>query len=184
MAVSDADSSRALRFQYTVTVSSFRSAGTVSTDNNIKVWVQSQNTSKATISRTQVRPHSDLISGTFTIDMGGININLYDSTTKAYTNPNIPYDISNSDLQTAFRQLNGFGQVNVRRNEVSNNAAYGATWIIYFTGYNGDIPDLVLNSAGLLGGGAGTPSTVTAMTRRQFSTNFIGTAEQSAVVQQ
>ena len=48
----------------------------------------------------------------------------------------------------------------------------GAKWVIYYIGYNLDLPDLVVSGAGLLGGKAGTLPQILSATRRDFTTNL------------
>ena len=45
------------------------------------------------------------------MEMGGLSIAVYDSSTGGYTNTDIPYDVSASSLQSALRQVNGFDRV-------------------------------------------------------------------------
>ena len=45
------------------------------------------------------------------MEIGGLPIAVYDSSTNDYTNTDIPYDVSASSLQSALRQVNGFERV-------------------------------------------------------------------------
>ena len=56
----------------------------------------------------QVHPHCPLISGTFTMEIGGLPIAIYDSTTNGYTNTDIPFSVSAASLRNALRQVSGF----------------------------------------------------------------------------
>ena len=49
---------------------------------------------------------------------------------------------------------------------MTGDSAYSARWIIYFIGYNEDVPLLVTSAAGLTGGKDGSAPTVTAESRR------------------
>lgn len=66
-----------------------------------------------TVSQAQITPHSDLISGTFTLSIGGTAISVSSST-------DIRYDVSAYNLQTAIRALVGLEQV-----EVTSYSSYG-----------------------------------------------------------
>jgi len=67
------------------------------------------------------------------------------------------------------RRIVGFENVEVER---SGDPNIGAKWIIYYIGYNQDLPDLVISNAGLSGGKTGTTPQAVAATRRNFSTNL------------
>ena len=45
------------------------------------------------------------------MEIGGLPIAVYDSSTSGYTNTDIPYDVSASALQSALRQVIGFERV-------------------------------------------------------------------------
>ena len=94
---------------------------------------------------------------------------MLNSTTWQYTIPDIPYNVETWDLKNAFLQIPGLKDVEIAR---SGDPTLGAKWIIYYIGYNQDLPDLVLSGAKLLGGKAGTTPQAIAATRRQFNTNF------------
>ena len=105
----------------------------------------------------QTREHCPLITGTFTINVGGVAVALYDSSTQSYSNTDLPYDISEGNLQDALRQIVGFDKVEVVR---KNYPSYYATWIISYIGYNQDVPDMTVSAAGLSGGKSGTSPTI------------------------
>lgn len=48
----------------------------------------------------------------------------------------------------------------------------GAKWIVYYIGYNNNLPDLAASGAGLRGGKSGATPQITAVTRRNFNTNL------------
>ncbi len=49
---------------------------------------------------------------------------------------------------------------------MTGDSAYSARWVIYFVGYNQDVPLLVASAAGLNGGKDGSIPSITASTRR------------------
>lgn len=101
--------------------------------------------------------------------MGGVPIQIYNSTSKSYTIGDIPYNVEATVLEQGFKRIVGLENVKVER---TGDTGIGAKWIIYYIGYNRDLPDLVLSGAKLLGGKAGTTPQVVAATRRNFTTNF------------
>ena len=115
------------------------------------------NNTQVSWQEVQTRAHCPLISGTFTINVGGVAVALYDSSTQGYTNSDLPYDISEGNLQNALRQIVGFEKVEVVRKLYPQ---YGATWVISYFGYNQDVPDMVVSGAGLTGGLSGTNPTI------------------------
>lgn len=87
------------------------------------------NVTAATWTQTTIRDHGPLISGTFTMDIGGQSIRLYDSASRSYSIYNIPFDVSDAALQAALRQIVGFERVEVVRR---GDPLYGAKWIISY----------------------------------------------------
>ncbi len=82
-----------------------------------------------TFVQTTTASHSPLISGTFTLDIGGQSIKIYDPIGKTYSIYNIPYNVAASTLQSAFRQIVGFENVEVYK---SGTSEYGSKWIISY----------------------------------------------------
>ena len=66
-----------------------------------------------TWTQTTLQNHCPLISGTFTLDIGGQSIKTYDTTLKTYSIFNIPYNVAAGTLQAALRQIVGFEKVEV-----------------------------------------------------------------------
>lgn len=64
-----------------------------------------------TFTQTTITPHCPLINGTFTMDIGGQSIKLYDSVSGTFSIFNIPYNVASSALQAALRQIVGFENV-------------------------------------------------------------------------
>ena len=46
----------------------------------------------------RVHDHCPLIDGTFTMEIGGVPIQIYSSTTNSYSNPDIPYNVGSGTL--------------------------------------------------------------------------------------
>lgn len=108
--------------------------------------------------------HSSLLSGTFTLSIGGVAINVNSV-------PDISYAVSASDLQTAIRSsgIVGFGDVEV--SQVSDyGCGYSCTWIIRYKGVNAAVPLASVNGAGLT---TAPNPTINAVTRRSYSPNII-----------
>jgi hypothetical protein len=116
---------------------------------------------------TTVQEHSPLISGTFTMDLGGNTIKIWNGTSFSITN--IPFNVATSTLKSAFQQLNpAFKLMEIERAGDPNT---GARWIIYYIGYNKDLPELSV--VGMLAGGkAGKTPNISATTRRNYTSNL------------
>lgn len=56
-----------------------------------------------TFTKQQVQEHSPLMSGTFTASIGGVSIQIWNSTAKQYVS-NLPFNIESWALQQAFRE--------------------------------------------------------------------------------
>lgn len=82
-----------------------------------------------TFTQVQVSPHGPVLSGTFTLQFGASQVMIYNSTTAKYSNPNIPFNVSSSTLQSALAQFQPF--VNCQVN-FAGTPEYGGKWIISF----------------------------------------------------
>lgn len=120
-------------------------------------------------SSVTIQEHSPAMSGTFTASLGGVPIQLLNSTTKLYSIANIPFNVEATALEQALRRIVGFENVEVER---TGDPLVGAKWIIYYVGYNQDLPDFVLSNAGLIGGRAGSTPEITPFTRRNYNSNL------------
>ncbi len=101
--------------------------------------------------------------------MAGVPIKLYDPKTYQFTITDIPFNVESWDLKSALQQIPGLKDIEVAR---TGDPTIGAKWIIYYIGFNKDLPDLVTSGAKMLGGKTGTTPQVIAATRRDFNTNF------------
>lgn len=107
-----------------------------------------------TMTKTPVTAHSPLISGTYTLTIGGV------------TFENISYASSASSLQAKINTIVGYEQVFVDQVSVLG-AGYDNTWIINYVGVNSAVPSPTVNGA-LLTGGSTTP-TIQLTVRRAYS---------------
>jgi hypothetical protein len=155
-------SSLANTFVWRATIARFRPA----TAKN-RTFIITYSTPGGVFTSTTVQEHSPLMSGTFTMDLGGNPIKIWNGT--SFSNTNIPFNVSTSALKSAFQQLNpAFKLMEIERAGDPNT---GARWIIYYIGYNRDLPEL--NIVGMLGGGkAGKIPNITAATRRNYTSNL------------
>lgn len=140
----------ARKYVWRASIAKFRSA---SVKNHVFKVKYSPSGEGAEWSSSTIQEHSPLMSGTFTLSLDGLPIKLLNSTTGQYTTNDIPFNIDTSSLRSAIKQINGLWNVQVERN---GDGSVGAKWIIYYIGYNKDLPDLVASGAGLVGGRAGT----------------------------
>ena len=69
--------------------------------------------------------------------IGDITVGLWDPATQSFSNPNIPYNIHSSSLQTALQQIVGMERVYVHGTGTPNT---GATWQLHFRGYHKEVP--------------------------------------------
>jgi hypothetical protein len=113
-----------------------------------------------------VQDHSPLISGTFTLKIGGVSIQ-YNNT------PNIPYNIDASGLQAAIKSspIVGFDYVEVIQTKVNNDCGYSCTWTIQYKLFNFAIPSTTLEALSLSGGTSG--GKVSSRIRRYYSSSII-----------
>lgn len=81
----------------------------------------------ATFSQTRLQAHCPLISGTFTLSVGGTPIKIWGS--GSYSVTNIPYNVTSSTLRDGFRQIVGFEKAEVT---MLGDPLYGATWVISY----------------------------------------------------
>jgi hypothetical protein len=109
------------------------------------------------------------MSGTWSASLGGIPIQLLNSTSGLYSISDIPFNAESGAIEQALRNIIGFESVEVER---SGDPLIGVKWIIYYIGYNKDLPDIVVSAAGLIGGRTGTTPEILSATRRNFSTNL------------
>ncbi len=67
------------------------------------------------------------------MSLGGIPIQVYNTTSYLYNVVNINSTIDASGLEQAFRKISGFEKVEV---EKSGESKTGAKYVIYYIGYN------------------------------------------------
>lgn len=130
------DSSLANQFVWAVSMTGFRQDSVKAHKFN-KVTFNVNGTESFT--EETIQEHSPLMSGTFTLSVGATPIQLYDSSTKDYTNANIPYNVKEGILEGSLRRIVGFEFVQVER---SGNPDISARFIINYLSYNNDVPDL------------------------------------------
>lgn len=107
-----------------------------------------------TIVKTSWLTHSPLITGNFTLTIGGVQ-------------NSIAYNAGASTVQTLIRKIVGYENVLV--DQVSQNGAgYDNTWIISYVGVNGTVPNPSVSYSGLTGGATSPTATITV--RRPYST--------------
>ena len=118
-----------------------------------------------TITQSQTTVHSPLLTGTFTLTIGGVPIKNSTNST------DLPYDISAYELETSIRNsgITGFDKVEVSRAS-SYGCGYSCNWMIKYRGFNQAVPSITVSGASLAGG-SNTP-TVTATVRRAYSANL------------
>lgn len=123
-----------------------------------------------TWTQARTQDHCPLIAGTFTLDIGGTSVKVYDTISKTYSLYNIPFNVAASSLQAGLRQIVGFEKVEVTR---SGDPLYGAKWLISYNEYMNDVPDMVLSGSKLTGGLAGTSPVIAGYVTRPYSSNIL-----------
>lgn len=151
-------SAEAVEFTWRVSINKYR-------EDSLKahVFQPTYSAGEGTFTVTAIQNHSPLMSGTFTATVGGVPIQLYDSATSKYSNPDIPYNIEAYKFEQALRQINGFELVEVER---AGDAGVASRLNIYYIGFNQNLENIVVSGAGLKGGKDGTSPTIEAVTRR------------------
>jgi len=141
----------AARIEYIVSI--YKHRGTLQGKMPVKM---PESNYDGTFQISQTNNHSDINSGTFTLNIGAINI-LYKNST------NIPYNIRSSDLQAAIRgsSIVGFDYVEVGILEPIS-CDYSCTWVIQYKGFNAAVTPYLRVISNILG----NSPTLTASTRR------------------
>ena len=111
-----------------------------------------------TMARSAVTAHSPLISGTYSLTIGGVTFD------------NLSYAITDNALQAKINTIVGYEQVSVDKLTTLGNG-YDSTWIISYVGVNNAVPNPTVNGA-LLSGGSTTP-TIQITVRRAYSSAII-----------
>jgi len=153
------DTTGAARIDYVVNIYLLRST-TLQTE---KFTTTNFNGYTGGYTEEQIQTHSPLITGNWSLSIGGAAVSVSGST-------DIPYDISAYDLQSAIRA----SVVELDKVEVSMSthyaAGYSATWMIKYRGFNSAISSITVTSVSL-SGGSGSPQ-IAGSTRRDYSTNL------------
>jgi hypothetical protein len=146
------DTTVASRIEYVVSIFLLRNTS-YSAEDFIKTYTNYTGTFTKTLGLT----HSPLISGTFTLSIGGVSF------------PNISYNAGAGTIQASINTINGYEQVLV--DQVSQyGAGISNTWIIRYLGVNNAIPNVTVNGAGLSGGM--TSPTINVIVRRPYSSSI------------
>jgi hypothetical protein len=118
-----------------------------------------------TFSQTQTTAHSPLLSGTFTLSVGGQPISISGVT-------DISYDIDAWSLQTAIRGsgIVGFEQIEVVKGWLYG-CGYSCTWLIKYRGFNQAVTGGITVNGASLSGGSTSPN-IEGTTKRAYSTNL------------
>jgi hypothetical protein len=152
--------SEATSITYTVSVYQFRPSTVTS-----QKFIYTQNTYNGVFTQptAALQTHSPIISGTFTLSIGGVLID-------PNGNGTIYYNAYAGDLQAYIQNINGLEHVEVSKG-YQISCDYSCSWYIKYKGYNSIAPVVVANPLGL-SGGTSIPS-ITVNTRRNFSTNVL-----------
>ena len=145
-----------------------RPAAKISLTSSVKFKAVTTNTNAA-LAVSITHPHGPIISGTFGLQMDGVDITINDAS--GVSTSMLPFDISGWTLGKAIESiLNSPSPISVTRR---GDPSYGCRWIIDYSPLNLDIPDIVLNPSGLSGGLAGTSPTGVAEEDQKYSTNLV-----------
>jgi len=97
------NSSAAISFTWRATIAKFRPAAAY-THNFIVTYT----TPGGMFTNTSIQSHSPLITGTFTLELGGLPVKLWDSTLSSFTITDIPYNVDPAVLKQALKNFDGF----------------------------------------------------------------------------
>ena len=148
----------AARIDYVVSI--YKHRGTTHGKMPVKMPASTYN---GNFQMTQTANHSDINSGTFTLNIGGNNILFKNSTS-------IPYNIRSWDLQAVIRGsgIVGFDYIEVGMLEPVS-CDYACTWVIQYKGFNAPVTPYLRVISSLLG----NSPTLTNSTRRYYSPNIV-----------
>lgn len=153
------DATGAVKIEYETSIQKLRSSALLAEQFTYTKF----NGYVGSFSEARTQTHSPLISGTFTLTIGGADILISGSA-------NIPFNVAASSLQTAIRAAAAELQKVEVTSTDSSDCGYSCTWIIKYKGVPSSI-SLPTVSGASLSGGSTTP-TVAASNRRPFSTNI------------
>jgi hypothetical protein len=95
-------------FNYTVTINGYRSDA-----DRAHQMKATYTATGGSFTNSTLQSHSPVMNGTFSLTLNGTSINIFNSTTSDYSNPNIPYNVDIYTLANAFRALPGLQWVEV-----------------------------------------------------------------------
>ncbi len=154
-----ANTTGAVKIEYVASIYKLRSASLQAE----KFTFIKYNGYDGTFTETQTQTHSPLISGTFTLTIGGADVKISNSA-------NLPYNVAAADLQTAIRAAAAeLVKVEVTQT-TDSDCSYSCTWLIKYKGVTTSIPTRTV-SAAMLSGGATSP-TIVASSQRPYSINL------------
>ena len=112
---------------------------------------------------------SSLISGTFKIQFGGLQLSYINPRTNQNTT-NLDYNVDASYIEQTLKKINGLKNIRVTREGDPN---YGANWTKFYQNYTAEPPLHIFDSTGLQGGRAGTSPNITAISLQSYKTNIV-----------
>lgn len=98
--------SQATEFRWRASIAKFRPASL-----NIPAFQVTYTSPGGSFSSVKIQDHSPIMSGTFTASIGGLPIQILNSTSGLYTISNIPFNVEASVLEQALRRIIGFENV-------------------------------------------------------------------------
>lgn len=129
----------------------------------------------------RLQDFSPLISGTFTMEIGGTSISVYNSATKTYSVTDIPFNVKALDLQNGIRQFVGFEKTEVT---TLGDCAWGCTWLINFAGYNDPVPQIFVSASGLRGGSSSSSPQIVSQKVLEYSSAIVFSPVDSSFLRQ
>lgn len=139
----------AARIEYLASINLLRPA-TVSAEDFTYTYINYT----GTVTKSSVQDHSPLISGTWSLTIGGVTFD------------NLTFDASAWTVQSKINTIVGYERVTVSQTS-RNGPGYDNTWIISYIGVDGAVP--TPTASGILSGGSTTP-TIALTVRRVYST--------------
>lgn len=148
------NSTSATTFKWRVSIYESRKAQDVSDTTSQLTAIPISASGGIQVSASIVHPHGPLVTGTYTISVGGQLVRPWGDSGQSSA---LPYFMNADALAAGLKAVLNTDNVAVQR---VGQCKYGCWWLISYDHEARDIPDLVVDGSGLSGGVAGTSPTI------------------------